>query len=310
MAAAGLDCGGLLAEGDFSFESGVRAARTLLAGPDPATAIIASNDRMALACLEIAREQGLGVPDDVSLVSFDNTPIVRFAQPPLTAIDQPVAETTSRAVELIIAVQRGGPLPEAPVIVPAQLVERQSTARPRAALIRASCGFSRSPGRAAQSPTSPCSPSSCRSGSRTMAGPDSVRWLAYITFCGAVAASVGNILFGMASDRTRMRRPWIAAGLGAVRRAASGDDARAEHPIVLLVLVVLWQLALNMMLGPLSAWAADSVPASQLGRLGGLLAFAPAMGALAGVWSRCPTSPARIGGSCSSACWSPLALRR
>src|SRR3990170_7933682 len=88
MAAAGLDCRGLLAEGDFSFESGLRAARSLLNGAgDPVTAIIASNDRMTLACLEVARDKGLTIPDDLSLVSFDNTPIIRFAQPPLTAID-------------------------------------------------------------------------------------------------------------------------------------------------------------------------------------------------------------------------------
>jgi hypothetical protein len=53
-------------------------------------------------------------------------------------------------------------------------------------------------------------------------------------------------------------------------------------PLALLSLIVLWQLALNMMLGPLSAWAGDCVPRVQMGLLGGLLAFAPAMGALAG----------------------------
>jgi hypothetical protein len=53
-------------------------------------------------------------------------------------------------------------------------------------------------------------------------------------------------------------------------------------PLALLGLIVLWQLALNMMLGPLSAWAGDCVPRVQMGLLGGLLAFAPAMGALAG----------------------------
>lgn len=139
MGAAGRDCSGLLAEGDFSFASGVTAARTLLGGGRQAvTAIIASNDRMALACLDVAREQGLNVPADLSLISFDNTPIISFAQPPLTAIDQPVAETTARAVELIIASQRGQPLPDEPVIIPAHLVERQSTAPPRAAIARAS----------------------------------------------------------------------------------------------------------------------------------------------------------------------------
>jgi LacI family transcriptional regulator len=129
MAAAGLDCRGLLAEGDFSLASGAHAARNLLGeGGAAVTAIIASNDRMALACLEVARERGLNVPADLSLISFDNTPIVSFAQPSLTAVEQPIAKTAARAVELIIAAQRGQPLPDEPVIVPAALVQRQSTA--------------------------------------------------------------------------------------------------------------------------------------------------------------------------------------
>lgn len=115
-----------------------------------------------------------------------------------------------------------------------------------------------------------------------MAGDDSVRWLAYITFSGAIAASVGNMLFGSLSDRTGHRRGWVATGL-ALNVALLLAMALADSPLALLGLIVLWQLALNMMLGPLSAWASDNVPHSQLGRLGGLLAFAPAIGALAGV---------------------------
>ena len=115
-----------------------------------------------------------------------------------------------------------------------------------------------------------------------MAGDDSVRWLAYITFAGAIAASVGNILFGSLSDRTGHRRGWVAAGL-VLQVALLLAMTTVGSPLALLGLIVLWQLALNMMLGPLSAWASDHVPHSQLGRLGGLLAFAPAVGALAGV---------------------------
>src|SRR3546814_2990357 len=90
MEAAGLDADGLLVAGDFSYASGEEAARTLLDSPDPPTAIIVSNDQMALATLEVARSRGLEIPRDLSLISFDNTPIVRFTQPPLTAVDQPI----------------------------------------------------------------------------------------------------------------------------------------------------------------------------------------------------------------------------
>ncbi len=120
-----------------------------------------------------------------------------------------------------------------------------------------------------------------------LAGEESVRWLAYITFCGAIAASVGNILFGSLSDRTGNRRGWVATGL-ALNVGLLLAMIWVESPIALLGLIVLWQLALNMMLGPLSAWASDNVPHSQLGRLGGLLAFAPAIGALAGVLMTVP----------------------
>jgi LacI family transcriptional regulator len=128
MKAAALDTDGLLAKGDFTFASGEAAARTLLGLAEPPTAIIASSDKMSLAALEVARDLGLGVPGDLSLISFDDTPIARFAVPPLTSVDQPIAATASRAVELIIDMQRGKELPDEPVIVPAALIERQSTA--------------------------------------------------------------------------------------------------------------------------------------------------------------------------------------
>jgi LacI family transcriptional regulator len=127
MTAAGLDARDLLAAGDFSFASGERAARHLLGLGNPATAIIASNDQMALAALDVARDMELSVPDDLSIVSFDDTPIVHFAVPTLTAVDQPIAATASRAVELIIDAQRGNRLPDQPVVMPAALVRRQST---------------------------------------------------------------------------------------------------------------------------------------------------------------------------------------
>ena len=128
MAEAGLSSEGLLQPGDFTFASGERAARALLAQSAPPTAIIASSDQMALATLEVARTLGLNVPEDLSVISFDNTPMMQFTQPQLTAIDQPIAATASKAVELIIAAQKGeGPIDELTVI-PATLVERGSVA--------------------------------------------------------------------------------------------------------------------------------------------------------------------------------------
>jgi LacI family transcriptional regulator len=128
MAAAGLDTEGLCQQGDFGFASGYRAAKALLALPQRATAIIASSDAMAMATITAADEQGMEIPDDISLISFDNTPMVALGPTPLTAIDQPIAETAARATELLIAAKRGEAPPTEPVIVPAGLIERGSTA--------------------------------------------------------------------------------------------------------------------------------------------------------------------------------------
>jgi LacI family transcriptional regulator len=130
MEAAGLDTEGLLAEGDFGFASGKAGAAQLLDREARATAIIASSDQMTLAALEAGRERGLAVPRDLSLISFDNTPIVRFTHPPLAAIAQPIAPVTARAVELIIGEMAGRETPGEPEAVPAKLVLRESTAPP------------------------------------------------------------------------------------------------------------------------------------------------------------------------------------
>ncbi len=114
-----------------------------------------------------------------------------------------------------------------------------------------------------------------------MTGSEDVKWLAYLTFFGAIAASLANIGFGWASDVTRDRRRWIAAGL-ALNVSLLVLISRLSDPVNLIAAVVAWQVALNMMLAPLAALAADTVPDSQKGLLGGLLAFAPATGALAG----------------------------
>ena len=128
MSGAGMATEDLLAEGDFSYASGEAAARRLLESANRPTAIIASNDQMALATLEVARSLNLNVPQDLSLISFDNTPLVHFTQPPLTAVDQPIAATASKAVELIIAAQKGDPPPKTLTVVSATIHERESVA--------------------------------------------------------------------------------------------------------------------------------------------------------------------------------------
>jgi len=130
MVAAGLSNDHLCTRGDFSYDSGVTAANLLLDLATPPTAIIASNDQMTLAALDTAKQRGLCVPEDLSLISFDNTPVVRFTVPQLTAVDQPIAATFSKAVELLIT--NGDEIVQHhPVVTEGSLIERSSTVPPR-----------------------------------------------------------------------------------------------------------------------------------------------------------------------------------
>lgn len=112
-------------------------------------------------------------------------------------------------------------------------------------------------------------------------GSQDVAALARVTFYGAAIASLANIAFGMISDRFANRIGWIFAGLvsSSLLLIAIGY---AQSLTWVIALVMGWQIGLNMMLAPLFAWAGDCFPDEQKGTLGGLLAFAPAVGAISG----------------------------
>jgi MFS family permease len=112
-------------------------------------------------------------------------------------------------------------------------------------------------------------------------GHEDVAALAQVSFLGAVMASLANIGVGLLSDRARVRRPFIIVGLVA-SNALLLMVGRAESLTQVIALVMVWQVALNLMLSPLMAWAGDCFPDEQKGMLGGALALSPALGALAG----------------------------
>ena len=118
-------------------------------------------------------------------------------------------------------------------------------------------------------------------------GAEALDWLAYVALTGAIVASVSGIVFGWLSDLTRRRTGWIVAGmtLSSGMLLVAGQQTAL---LPLLVAIVFWQIGLNMMLAPLAALAGDTVPDRQKGTLGGLLAFAPAFGALSGVVATLP----------------------
>ena len=110
---------------------------------------------------------------------------------------------------------------------------------------------------------------------------EAVASLAYIAFGGAITASIANIGFGWLSDITQHRRGWVALGLIASSLLLV-TVREVESFYAIIAIIICWQIALNMMLSPLAAWAGDCVPDEQKGLLGGLLSIAPAMGAAAG----------------------------
>ncbi|WP_285712969.1 MFS transporter [Erythrobacter oryzae] len=127
-------------------------------------------------------------------------------------------------------------------------------------------------------------------------GGEDVAALAQVSFLGAVMASIANIGIGMLSDRARMRRPFIIAGL-VLSNLLLLMVGTATSVAQIVGLVMVWQVALNLMLSPLMAWAGDCFPDEQKGVLGGALALSPALGALAGslvTWDGLVAPPARL----------------
>ena len=119
-----------------------------------------------------------------------------------------------------------------------------------------------------------------------MAMADKVGLLSLTTLCGAVAASLANIAAGMLSDRSvargRGRRGWVIGGLVATLASFIGLRL-CVTPASLVAAVVVFQVALNVMLAPLTAIAAEEVPDAQKGALGGVLGAAYPVGSMAAI---------------------------
>jgi LacI family transcriptional regulator len=96
-------------QGYFSYRSGLSAGERLLMRADRPTAIFASNDDMAAATISVAHRMGLVVPDDVSIVGFDDTALATSVWPELTTVKQPIAAMAEAALELLIADLRAHP---------------------------------------------------------------------------------------------------------------------------------------------------------------------------------------------------------
>ncbi|MFE9235236.1 substrate-binding domain-containing protein [Cellulosimicrobium funkei] len=116
--------------GRFRFQDGKEAAGRLLDLEDPPTAIFAANDLAALGVLDEAHTRGIRVPEDLSVVGFDDSIQAISASPHLTTIRQPFAEIGATAARLLLQVIDNDPLPSRRLELATQLVVRDSTAAP------------------------------------------------------------------------------------------------------------------------------------------------------------------------------------
>jgi DNA-binding LacI/PurR family transcriptional regulator len=114
--------------GDWTPASGYRAAQSLLEEPRP-SAIFVANDQMALGAYRAIQEAGLRIPDDVSVVGFDDVAEAAMYSPPLTTIAEDWKELGRQAVRAVLEFRADSAPPR--VTLPTRLVERESTAPPR-----------------------------------------------------------------------------------------------------------------------------------------------------------------------------------
>jgi LacI family transcriptional regulator len=127
----------IVRDGDWLPAQGHRHARDLIAQTPRPTAIFCANDLMAMGALEAAAQAGLRVPEDISIMGYDDQELARYTNPPLSTLVLPNYEMGRRAVELLLDIARGAGAPAASIRIDGPLVERASVAAPPASTVRA-----------------------------------------------------------------------------------------------------------------------------------------------------------------------------
>jgi LacI family transcriptional regulator len=118
-------------EGDFRLEGGTRVAREMLALGNLPTAVVVANDMMALGLMKEFHERGLHVPDDISIVGFDDIAFAELSNPPLTTVCLPRVELGRKAVEALMATIEHPESRGVEINVSTYLILRDSTAPPK-----------------------------------------------------------------------------------------------------------------------------------------------------------------------------------
>jgi LacI family transcriptional regulator len=122
--------------GGYSVAEGRRAAEELMRRKDAATAVFASSDEIAIGALEIFAREGVRIPQQLSVIGFDDVAPFHLFNPPLTCVRQPVEEMGRRAVELLVSGMVGASMKTTVERLPVELVLRGSVASPAATIMR------------------------------------------------------------------------------------------------------------------------------------------------------------------------------
>jgi LacI family transcriptional regulator len=117
----------LIVEADLTQRGGYGATQTLLSQSNPPTAIVASNDLIALGAMSAAQDQGLDVGRDIAIAGFDDIPLADTSHPTLTTVRQPAHRLGQLMGQMLVTVALGEPLVERHVLVTPSLIIRQST---------------------------------------------------------------------------------------------------------------------------------------------------------------------------------------
>ncbi|WP_460070431.1 LacI family DNA-binding transcriptional regulator [Streptomyces sp. YKOK-I1] len=116
---------------DFDYGEALTATLHILRAEQPPTAVFAASDAQALGVLEAARQHGLRVPDDLAVMSFDDTLVAAMACPPLSAVRQPFEELGREATRVLLQTAEGRPPASPRIELATELVLRTSTSKPR-----------------------------------------------------------------------------------------------------------------------------------------------------------------------------------
>lgn len=117
----------MIVGGAYSIEAGQEGARKLMDTQNRPTAIFCFNDDIAIGTIFELKKMGIRVPQDVSVVGFDNIKVAAFIDPPLTTIDQPAHDMGRKAVEVVLQIINGVPLKRNREIFPYNIIERESS---------------------------------------------------------------------------------------------------------------------------------------------------------------------------------------